>query len=116
MIKALEPLASNLKEQPSKPLQNPAISRCFEAWTTVREQALANGKTDYKARCEAIAAYREALPPLSGAQNISDFIACVGYAITLDIIIQIQAESLLNVAKIALAAIPKEPKKSSAAA
>ncbi len=49
------------------------------------------------------------MPPLSGHQNICDFIACVTHAYMWDIIRHQQLEHLLAVVKIALCALRLQP-------
>ena len=58
---------------------------------------------------EANEAFLAAMPPLSGHQNICDFIACVTHAYMWEIIRHQQAEHLFAAAKIALSALRLEP-------
>jgi hypothetical protein len=55
-------------------------------------------------------ALRLAMPPLSGYQNICDFITCAGYGMLLGAIKHKNAGKLLYAAQVALAAVPREPK------
>jgi len=111
MFSAHEPASSSAKNPLSSALENPAIAHCFEIYVAVHKKALAAGKTEFKAGVDAIMAYRTAMPQLSGASNIADYIACLGYAVTLDLIEPHEVAKLLGMAKMALAALPKPPKK-----
>ena len=55
-------------------------------------------------------AYRLAMPPLSGYQNICDFIACAGYGMLLGAIKESNGAKLLYAAQVALATVPRESK------
>lgn len=55
-------------------------------------------------------AYREAMPPLTGAGNIRDFIACVGHGMLLNVFKESEATKLLYAAQIAHAAENKRYK------
>ena len=50
------------------------------------------------------------MPPLSGYQNICDFIACAGYGILLGAIKDENGTKLLYAAQVALATVPRESK------
>jgi hypothetical protein len=111
MIKAIRPAtAANLEEEDAPVLNNPAVAHCAEVWKTTRQQSLANGKPEYKALQDAALAYCAAMPLLSGHQNISDFIACVGYSLAIEIISKDRAATLLSAARIAHSTTMKEPK------
>jgi hypothetical protein len=61
------------------------------------------------ARIEARQAYRRAMPPLSGSQNISDFVACVAYGMLIEAIRGADAARLLSAAQIANRVRPSQP-------
>jgi hypothetical protein len=63
--------------------QSISITRCREAFEQMRTDLLANGKSECDAKFKAIQAYKDALPPLIGADNIRDFIACVAQGMLL---------------------------------
>ena len=88
----------------------PAIVRCSEAWTRVYAAKLANKIKKYEAAQAAAGAYRQAMPPLVGYDNIRDFIACVGNAMLLHIIIEPEGTRLLYAAQIALSSVRLQPK------
>jgi hypothetical protein len=64
----------------------PAVQRCLRAWQDAydkRIKTLAKGETDFEARWAGREAYLCALPPLSGYENIRDYIACVMHALVI---------------------------------
>jgi hypothetical protein len=101
---------------------NQALARCIEAWQRTydlaydepEDESLApddDDDTNFAYRQAAIA-FREAMPPLAGYENIRDFIACIAYAILKRIFSKEECEHLNNVAKLALALLrvaPKDP-------
>lgn len=60
---------------------------------------------DFFTRRKCQAAFRKAMPPLAGHQNIQDFIACTAYALVNDILLPQQCQQLFNCAKYALSAL-----------
>ena len=69
-------------EQASAPVsQNPAVLICCNAYHTTYEKAIAAKHGNVFSELEAEAAFRAAMPPLSGYQNICDFIACTAYGL-----------------------------------
>jgi hypothetical protein len=91
-IEANEPIAASA---------NPAVARCLDAWARVNKAERAKGKSKYDASEEADRAYREAMPPLSGSENIRDFIACVAHAMIAHIITNDVATKLFYAAQVA---------------
>ncbi|MGO9317808.1 MAG: hypothetical protein ACLPXT_03070 [Terracidiphilus sp.] len=83
---------------------NPAIARCLNAWARVNKAERAKGKSKSEASSEADHAYCDAMPPLSGSDNISDFIACVAHAMTAQIISPFMSTKLLYAAQVAYSA------------
>ena len=55
-------------------------------------------------------AYREAMPPLTGAENIRNFIACVGHGLLLHVITEKESTKLLYAAQTASIAEAKRHK------
>lgn len=80
---------------------NAAVARCVNAWVRARKAALAKGKEGYSVFSAAREAYLDAIPPLSGDENIRDFIACVTHAIISDIIRDDTGTKLLYAAQVA---------------
>jgi hypothetical protein len=87
-----------------------AIARCILAKQRAMKKAIADGESKVGAEMKGERAFLRALPPLSGFDNIRDFIACVTYALATDVIIRSGAEPLLDAAKIALATLRHQPK------
>ena len=85
----------------SPTLENPAIARCSRAYTLALKIAIERGKDQVARATDAQRAYREAMPPLSGHQNISDFIACVAHAMLIDTISGPDGTRLLYAAQVA---------------
>jgi len=112
MIKAIRlATVAHLEEKDSPALINPAVAHCVEVWISTRQESLENGKSEYNAGKDAALAYCAAMPPLSGAQNISDFIACVGYSLAIEIMPEARGANLLSAARIAHSTNPKETRK-----
>ena len=91
-IEADEPIAASA---------NPAVARCLNAWTRTNKAERAKGKSKIIASIEADRAYCDAMPPLSGNENIRDFIACVTYAMIDHIILADKGTKLLYAAQVA---------------
>ncbi len=116
MIRAIQLETAARLEKDSPALTNPAVAHCVEVWKSARQESLANGKDKYYAGRDAVLAYCAALPPLSGDQNISDFIACVGYGMAIEIFPETRGLNLLHAARVAHGTTPKETKKPKSAA
>jgi hypothetical protein len=80
---------------------NPGVARCVCAWIRVNKAERAKGKDRHDASKAANRAYLDAMPPLSGEENIRDFIACVTHAIISDIIRDDTGTKLLYAARVA---------------
>jgi hypothetical protein len=61
----------------STPEPNSAIDRCYQAYRQAAKAAREQGKYDFQIESAAKEAYRNAIPSLSGIDNIRDFIACI---------------------------------------
>jgi hypothetical protein len=83
------------------PSQNPAVALCYESYTRALDEA--DEKKMFTAQANKLAqnVYRKALPPLSGRENIRDFIASVAHAMLLKIIEPEEATRLLYAAQVA---------------
>ena len=94
-------------------LTNPAVAHCSKAWERTYKRVLSAAFDEGKdaddwegfAREQAEVAFRNALPPLCGEDNIRDFIACVAYALVNEIILPIICTDYMEAAKIALSAV-----------
>jgi hypothetical protein len=80
---------------------NPGVARCVCAWILARKAALAKGRSSSQANYAADRAYLDAMPPLSGEENIRDFIACVTHAMLANIILDNSGAKLLYAAQVA---------------
>jgi hypothetical protein len=99
--------------------KNQAVAHCLQAWQRTFDLALVaqdddslappNDDSTYFAHEQAAVAFRDAMPPLAGHTNISNFIACATYAMLKHILPADEANQLLAAAKIALAAIRVKP-------
>lgn len=85
-----------------------AAARCREALERAYLDTLAAPETaesENACRTRAIdaaaRAYRQAMPPLSGAENIRNFIACVAQGILLDVFTGSEPNQLLYAAQVA---------------
>jgi hypothetical protein len=92
-----------------RPTQNAAVARCLRAWQRTYKKAISDDEDDYQAKCEGDRAFLRAMPPLSGFDNIRDFIACVTYAVVIEVVRHKDADHLLAAAKIALATLRHQP-------
>jgi len=81
----------------------PAAAHCLQAYTRAL-QAGPKGESQYRLERAAKAAYRSAMPPLSGSRNIRDFVACVAHAMAIDAIDGRGGAKLLYAAQVANAA------------
>jgi hypothetical protein len=89
-----------------------AIARCTAARNKARSDALARSQPRYTADEAGAKAFRSAMPPLLGADNIRDFIACVAHGILINVIENKDATKLLYAAQVAFAAQSRtEPKR-----
>jgi hypothetical protein len=100
-----------LEEESNPSLQNPAVIHCVQAWKTAQTSSLASGRSAYRSGADGVSAYCAAMPPLSGYQNICDFIVCVGYALTARLIPEDISTKYLYAAQVALSTIPARDKK-----
>jgi hypothetical protein len=80
---------------------NPAVARCIQAYADALQQALKQEQSHSQSRETARTAYREAMPPLSGHENIRDFIACTAHAILINAIDGADGARLLYAAQVA---------------
>ncbi len=93
------------------PVPNLAVDVCDRMFANATEKALKEGKSEKLARQLGRIAYCGAMPKLSGATNIRDFIACVTYAMAIGIIPGNEGTRLLYAAQVAHMALTKRPKK-----
>ena len=107
MIQAIPPSTAERLEADFYPsLQNPAVALCAGGWEKTYRATLQMTGNLHSARHLAATVYRMAMPPLTSRQNISDFIACVGFGMLLGAIKTVNATKFLYAAQVALAAAP----------
>jgi hypothetical protein len=97
---------SNLFEEIPAPTS--AVTRCSEARENAYRVALSTRDNDEpecrrvdRAEKTAAKAYREAMPPLSGSENIRNFIACVAQGLLLKVFTAPESTQLLYAAQVA---------------
>jgi hypothetical protein len=95
----------------SYPIRNLAVDLCSEGFARWGKKAHEEGKSSEAIRRAAKLGYCSLLPPVSGATNIRDFIACVTYGMAVGIIPAKEGTSLLYGAQVAHTALTKRPKK-----
>jgi hypothetical protein len=111
MIQALKPLEPEPCRQEFTAQQNPAVAQCTEAWRRAFRSVLKKKNSEELAHLEAGAAYRMAMPPLVGYENISNFIACVGFGMLMVVFVDGEGTRLLYAAQVALNAGSTRKKK-----
>lgn len=111
MATSAQPVPVPTMSDESSPVSaNPAVARCMNAWECVYREKLAKGKDKFHASQDADKAYRNAMPTLSGYENIRDFIACIAHAMLIGVIMAEEGCKLLYAAQIALGAVRSQPK------
>lgn len=95
----------------SYPVRNLAVVICEQNYVECGEEAKKEGKPIEMVQLAAKLGYCSLLPPVSGANSIRDFIACVTHAMALGIIPAKEGTSLLYGAQVAHMALTKRPKK-----
>jgi hypothetical protein len=102
MTEAIQTAAAPLEaDKPSPISENPVIANCFSIWQRVYKAEIAKGEHYSHAHRKASLAYRRAMPPLSGHENIRDFIACVAYGLLIGAIEEKSGSKLLYAAQVA---------------
>jgi hypothetical protein len=95
---------------PDRPSDNPSVSRCIRAWSRAYHKKLNEDESDDEAEEAGKRCYLRAMPPLAGYENVRDFIACVTYALLVEIIRPFEAEHYFAAANVALGALRREKK------
>jgi hypothetical protein len=88
-------------------LANHAVARCAAAWDKVYRASMAKARNEYAAGRDAGKAFRQAMPPLCGYENICDFIACAGYGMLIGSIKEETGNRFLYAAQVALGAFSR---------
>src|ERR1700761_7185084 len=102
MTEAIQYFAAPCAPSDSSPaLENPAIAHCCEVWESTRREALRQGNNMVIARVAAHKAFQKSLPPLTGLENIQNFIACVAHGMLIGAILSQDGARLLYAAQVA---------------
>ena len=89
-----------------------AIVRCTAARNQAHAEAFAHSQPRYTADQAGAKAFRDAMPPLLGADNIREFIACVAHGMLIGVIENKDATKFLYAAQVAFSAQNRtEPKR-----
>ena len=81
------------------------VARCVKAHNKARSEAYARTENRFTAKDAGASAYRNAMPPLVGAENIRDFIACVAQGLLIGAIENKDASKLLYAAQVAFSTL-----------
>jgi hypothetical protein len=84
---------------------NPAVARCCHAYASNFDAARKRGESRYAAESAAKKAFCNSMPPLSGAQNIRDFIACVTQGMLINALAFSDGTRLLYAAQVAYSTV-----------
>ena len=95
-------------EEPSTIYKNPAIAHCMSAWSCAWKIAEKAGRSDIYNTHESGIAYRHAMPPLTGEENIRNFIACVAQGMLIGAIDGPDGARLLCAAQVAHTTVNKK--------
>ncbi|MGD0683095.1 MAG: hypothetical protein ABR990_13715 [Terracidiphilus sp.] len=110
MTEAIETTpAPNAAEEPIAAPDNPVVNRCMNAWNRAYKTEFEKCEDQNDAVNAAEIAYRDAMPTLSGFENIRDFIACVAHAMLIGAISGNQGTRLLYAAQVALTTVRRQP-------
>ena len=95
-----QPLPNAPTPQPLHP--NSAVAQCLQLYRSTYQANIAIRQTKYDSRLCASEAYRNAMPPLDGHDNIRDFVACVAHGVLIGAIDHKDSSKLLYAAQVAL--------------
>ena len=89
--------------------ENASVRCCCEAADRTYRTLLAKGENRQDCWRAAERAYQNAMPPLAGENNISDFVACVIHGLLIGVFLESRASKLLYGAQVAGAMLRKQP-------
>jgi len=113
MIHALKPfIPEPANYEPINAQDNLAVASCSQAWDRVYASMRKKKSNDDDSVAEADDAYCKAMPPLVGYENISNFIACVGYGMLTGVFLDRDGTKLLYAAQVAFNTASPRTKKS----
>jgi len=95
---------------PNPHTRNQAIQRCCDARDRSLEESFEQGLSSSQTKERAEKAYRDALPDLTGYENIRDFIACIAHGVLTGDIHPIEGPRHFYAAQVAISALRLEPK------
>jgi hypothetical protein len=98
------------QSSPLPPTRNAAVLRCCAARESSLRESRAKNRDNYDTKKFANYAYCDAMPDLSGHENIRDFIACVAHGMVTGVIDAIEGPKFLYAAQVAIGALRREPK------
>jgi|ERR1039458_2627323 hypothetical protein len=108
---SIAPVGSSIAKDTNNDTGKEAIASCMRSWNyAYKKLAEDDDSTEYECEKAGNKAYLNAVPPLSGLQNICDFIACINYASMKGVVTHNEATHYLANARIALAALSLKPK------
>jgi len=97
-------------EPSTQPETSAAVQRCLEAFNRVYRPLLAKGNYECIASRDAGPAYRAAMPQLTSASSVRDFIACTAQGLLVGAIDEKHAARLLYAAQVASGAFNRQAK------
>jgi hypothetical protein len=110
MITAIVPLTLAFPQVEPPVIQtSAAVARCQQAWDRAYHFTMKLKRGGANSRLDAADAFRLAMPQLVSYDNICEFIACVGYAMVNDILMEETGTRFLNAAKLALDVLMLQP-------
>ncbi|HWG20757.1 MAG TPA: hypothetical protein VG225_09520 [Terracidiphilus sp.] len=86
-----------------------AVLNCRKAYHQAFAAEKARGATDCAADTKGAKAYCTAMPFLTSEGNIRAFIACVGHAMAIGILLKLDGLQLVSAARAALSGVPRRP-------
>jgi len=90
--------------------RNPAVQHCIEARELAMKDARSQKLERFYIERAGNRAFLDAMPDLSGHQNVTGFIACTAYALLIEPLDEHQSSKLLYAAQVALSALRQLPK------
>jgi hypothetical protein len=94
----------------NSPTRNAAVQRCCAARDLARAECRARNAEKFETQQQGAKAFCNALPDLSGYENIRDFIACISHGLLSGDISTINSPQFLYAAQVAISALRLEPK------
>jgi hypothetical protein len=96
---------------PTTTILNSVVRRCNSAYEDTLAAETSRGLPIWEAQTKAKEAFMRALPNLTALNAVRAYIACIGRAMSLEIISKSEGAKLLYAAQIAMNALPKPPRR-----